>query len=88
MSFTSSIAVKERFIIIKYKLEKTGNFRIVTVSKLFMKQKQVCQRFQYIIIIIIIIIIINNNKYKTCIAHTQYKYFHMCITENKIKINK
>ena len=29
-----------------------------------------------------------NNKYKTCIAHIQYKYFHMRITDNKIKINK
>ena len=27
----------------------------------------------------------NNNKYKTCIAHIQYKYCHMRITDNMIK---
>ena len=30
----------------------------------------------------------NNNKYKTYIAHIQYKYFHMRITDDKNKINK
>ena len=30
----------------------------------------------------------NNNKYKTYIAHIQYKYFHMRITNNENKINK
>ena len=28
------------------------------------------------------------NKYKTYIAHIQYKYFHMHITDDKYKINK
>ena len=27
----------------------------------------------------------NNNKYKTYIAHIQYKYFHMRITDDRIK---
>ena len=27
----------------------------------------------------------NNNKYKTYIAHIQYKYFHIRITDDKIK---
>ena len=30
----------------------------------------------------------NNNKYKTYIAHIQYKLFHMRITDDKNKINK
>ena len=32
--------------------------------------------------------IINNDKYKTYIAHIQYKYFHMRITDDKNKISK
>ena len=55
--------------------------------------------FAYNLIIIIVIIISkwvincccccccnnNNNKYKTYIAHTQCKYFHMRITDDRIK---
>ena len=34
------------------------------------------------------LIIIIKNKYKTYIAHIQYKFFHMRITDDKNKINK
>ena len=36
----------------------------------------------------LLIIIVNNNKYDTYIAHIQKKYFHMRITDDKIKISQ